>query len=68
MAAVAKIRKTFKHLGQWSDFQIISQNCFFGLPYTKIAKNVPIRQIKVPTELKTEKPLNDISSEAKGLV
>ena len=32
--------------------------------FTKIAKMVPLRWIKWPSELKIEKPLNDISSQA----
>ena len=58
MAARAKNRKTFKHLllGQWSDFKMISQKYF-----TKIAKMVLLCWTKWSSELKIEKPLNDIS-------
>ena len=34
--------------------------------FTKIAKMVPLRWTKWPSELKIEKPLNDISSQANG--
>ena len=36
--------------------------------FTKIAKMVPLRWTKWPLELKIEKPLNDISSQANGLI
>ena len=39
MVAEAKNRKTFKHhLGQWLDFNIISQKCSLGDPLPKFVK------------------------------
>ena len=47
-------------------FQNNFTEMFLSCPFTKIAQLVPLRKTKWPQELKIEKTLNDISSQANG--
>ena len=64
--SVINLRKRHLLLNRWMYFEIVLQECSLGEPLPKLPKWFRSAKTKWPPEIKIEKPLNDVSSQANG--